>query len=151
MNDKNLIECKKQIEEADFSNIFNRLTIIERWSKNHAEEAVKQYRRFLFLNKKYGSEFTLPPSEDIDHAWHAHILYTNDYFDFCKKVFGEYLHHRPHQGFSDPITLTNIQNDYEQNTQRLYQLEFGTYIYEVRSPITNLWCRIKQAFYEAKI
>lgn len=146
-----LIACKKQIDGADFSNILNRLMVIERWSRHHAEEAVKQYRHFLYLNKKYGSEYTLPPSVDIDHAWHAHILYTEDYLAFCENVFGEYLHHNPHRGFSDQSTIAKVQRDFEMNTQRLYKLEFGTYIHEIRSPITDLWCRIKQAFYEARI
>lgn len=35
------------------------------------------------------------PSEMIDKAWHAHILNTPMYFNFCKTIFGRYLHHLP--------------------------------------------------------
>ena len=35
------------------------------------------------------------PSEMIDKAWHAHILNTPMYFNFCKAIFGKYLHHLP--------------------------------------------------------
>ena len=36
------------------------------------------------------------PSEMIDKAWHAHILNTPMYFDFCDLNFGHYLHHMPY-------------------------------------------------------
>lgn len=31
----------------------------------------------------------------IDEMWHTFILHTRDYFDFCFKHFGRYLHHQP--------------------------------------------------------
>lgn len=31
----------------------------------------------------------------IDEMWHTFILYTVDYFKFCKEYFGRYLHHAP--------------------------------------------------------
>ncbi|KZN35948.1 hypothetical protein N480_18330 [Pseudoalteromonas luteoviolacea S2607] len=31
----------------------------------------------------------------IDEMWHTFILYTNDYFKFCHKYFGMYIHHSP--------------------------------------------------------
>lgn len=40
------------------------------------------------------------PSEMIDKAWHAHILNTPMYFDFCHSTFGYYLHHTPYWTFA---------------------------------------------------
>ncbi|QLH43881.1 MAG: hypothetical protein HWD59_15100 [Coxiellaceae bacterium] len=37
----------------------------------------------------------MAPSRDIDEIWHAHILHTQDYTEFCEKLFGFYLHHCP--------------------------------------------------------
>ena len=31
----------------------------------------------------------------LDEMWHAFILFTKDYTDFCKKYFGFYIHHGP--------------------------------------------------------
>ena len=31
----------------------------------------------------------------IDEMWHAFVLFTNDYTDFCHRHFGRYVHHVP--------------------------------------------------------
>jgi hypothetical protein len=43
----------------------------------------------------------LAPSELVDAGWHAFILHTRDYADFCHRVAGRYLHHVPTGG--DPV------------------------------------------------
>lgn len=35
------------------------------------------------------------PSQAVDTAWHAFILSTRDYQDFCRRVLGRFLHHTP--------------------------------------------------------
>ncbi|MFD5862622.1 glycine-rich domain-containing protein [Streptomyces chartreusis] len=37
----------------------------------------------------------LVPSELVDHGWHAFILHTVDYADFCERVAGRFVHHVP--------------------------------------------------------
>lgn len=78
------------------------------------------------MRKKY-SEQDLPPSQDIDEVWHAHILHSKEYTDFCKLVFGDYLHHNPGQEDGE-----YFQKNFETQTQELYKKEFGNYIYAVR-------------------
>ncbi len=34
-------------------------------------------------------------SDRVDPYWHAHILHTQDYVDFCDTVVGCYMHHNP--------------------------------------------------------
>lgn len=34
----------------------------------------------------------------IDEMWHEFILVTRDYTEFCEKMFGRYIHHRPSSG-----------------------------------------------------
>lgn len=142
-----LLKIKSIIYNTDFSNIINRLVLIERWTKEQAEEVCRQYRNFLYLNKKYGKKYMLPPSKDIDCAWHAHILYTEDYVNFCNSVFGEYFHHRPHRGFSENNNFDEIRDNFIFKTQKLYFEEFGTYIYEIRSDATALFCDLKRILY----
>jgi hypothetical protein len=37
----------------------------------------------------------LAPSELVDIGWHAFVLYTRDYADFCHQVAGRFIHHTP--------------------------------------------------------
>lgn len=38
---------------------------------------------------------SLSPSELVDYGWHAFILHTVDYADFCQRVAGQFVHHVP--------------------------------------------------------
>ena len=38
------------------------------------------------------------PSRAVDEAWHGLILCTARYSVFCKKAYGEFLHHHPDGG-----------------------------------------------------
>lgn len=35
------------------------------------------------------------PSLELDEAWHAFILHSKDYADYCLKRFGRFIHHVP--------------------------------------------------------
>lgn len=37
----------------------------------------------------------LVPSEMVDKGWHAFLLHTYEYNEFCETVAGRYIHHRP--------------------------------------------------------
>ena len=39
-----------------------------------------------------------PVFQVIDEIWHAHILCTRDYADFCARRFGEFIHHERTEG-----------------------------------------------------
>lgn len=50
------------------------------------------------------------PSDDVDLIWHAHILHTVLYADFCNNLAGRFVHHNP---FADNLSTgekTNSQN-----------------------------------------
>lgn len=34
-------------------------------------------------------------SKCVDPFWHAHVLFTRSYRDFCRGIFGHYIHHEP--------------------------------------------------------
>ncbi len=131
MNNTELEKAKNAIYSVDLQSVIDRLVKIERWSRVEAEETVKQYRNYLFLRKKY-PDYSLPPSKDIDEAWHAHILHTQEYRSFCKQAFSEkedqYLDHHPH---TTKAGTTNKLNQLFEQTQNLYRKEFGDYIYEI--------------------
>lgn len=133
-----LESAKDFINSFDLRLVCDRLEKIDKWPRDQAEEACSQYRNFLYLKKKYGSDFEIPPSYDMDEVWHAHILHTKDYMEFCQHVFGGYLHHFPHEGDGGSPRLVELAEMFENQTQRLYKLEFGTPIYAVRISLGRL-------------
>ncbi|MFG2952948.1 glycine-rich domain-containing protein [Streptomyces sp. NPDC048291] len=38
---------------------------------------------------------SLAPSKPVDYGWHAFILHTVDYAEFCDQVAGRFVHHVP--------------------------------------------------------
>ncbi len=120
-----LEEAWTYIEAIDLSNVHRKL-VHPRWGKALpdmvVEHAIRDYRRFLFLMRKYrGRPFS--PTLDIDLVWHEHILDTLPYFHDTAAIFGRYLHHQPSkpgQGDDGPPLREGMDN-----TNRLYAQEFG--------------------------
>lgn len=131
MDTEALQKTRQIIDKLDLTPVINRLVQLEGFTHEEATMASEQYRNFLYLQKKYGDEFDLPPSTDIDEVWHAHILHTKDYMNFCHEVYGEYLHHQP--GSEKDPDSEKFHHLFEAHTQHLYHQEFGDYIYAVRS------------------
>ena len=129
---------KQAIENWDLRSTQERLINIEGCHPDDVKEVMVQYRRYLWLRRKYydnGKE--LPPSKCIDEAWHAHVLHTAEYHQFCSEVFGEYLHHHPHRAHE---ASTEALEKAFANTQRLYVKEYGEPMYRVlgRSRLNRL-------------
>ncbi len=74
-----------------------RLAHENNWSLAFARRVVEEYKRFMFLAVVAGHEVT--PSQEVDEAWHLHLIYTKSYWDeFCGKVLGKPIHHNPTRG-----------------------------------------------------
>jgi hypothetical protein len=69
----------------------------EGWTLERANAVEYEYRRFLYLMKKFPAEQTAP-LVDVDIFWHYHILDTMKYAVDCDAVFGHFLHHFPYIG-----------------------------------------------------
>lgn len=67
------------------------------WTMARATAVESEYRRFLYLMKKFPGELTAPDL-DVDNFWHHHILDTMKYAADCDQVFGYFLHHYPYLG-----------------------------------------------------
>ena len=62
------------------------------WSLDYARRVIREYKRFAFLAIVSGHPVT--PSDQVDQAWHLHLLYTRCYWDdFCGEILGKPLHH----------------------------------------------------------
>ena len=63
-------------------------------------------RDYFILCAQARGRFVSMPSQVADDAWHAFILHTRVYQDFCNKAFGRFLHHTPAEAMSTPTLAT---------------------------------------------
>ena len=59
------------------------------WENGRIDSALQGYREFLC------SANDDPLTQDVDEAWHLHILDTQKYAQDCQDLFGGFLHHIP--------------------------------------------------------
>ncbi|MCX6855218.1 MAG: hypothetical protein NTV80_09950 [Verrucomicrobia bacterium] len=99
------------------------------WSLDFAQRVIQEYRRFLYLASAAGHPVT--PSDEVDQAWHLHLVYTHSYWgDLCPNVLGKALHHGPTKGGASEDS--KFRQWYE-TTLASYQRIFGSV------PPSNIW------------
>ena len=59
-------------------------------------------RDYFHLCNKAKRRMVAMPSQVVDDAWHAFILFTRAYDMFCRKAFGRFLHHTPAEAMAAP-------------------------------------------------
>lgn len=123
------------IEALDLAPIKMKLMHVESgegWSREKVEAVEVEYRRFLYLMKKYPNE-ELSPTMDVDVFWHYHILDTMKYAKDCEQVFGYFLHHYPYVGLGENVDPADHARAGE-HSRELYEAEFGA------APAAPAWC-----------
>lgn len=99
------------------------VTTIKREHPHLSEETIRcridallQWMATLPLARKDGKTFQM--IETVDVAWHAFILHTRQYADFCAKFFGNFIHHDPPENYDEDrtadaqYTLARISNEF---------------------------------------
>jgi hypothetical protein len=77
----------------------SRLAREQGWDHAFAGRVVREYLRFIHLAMTAGHPVT--PSEEVDQAWHLHLIYTRSYWEkLCRDTLGQELHHGPTVGGS---------------------------------------------------
>ena len=98
------------------------------WTRNFAENAVNEYRRFLYLSFVNGQP--LPVWTVIAQVWEMHMSFGADYWHgFCKDVLQFPLHRTP-------LPKSELKKKYLQTSPDIHALyieEFGS------KPPKNLW------------
>ncbi len=75
----------------------DRLRRESNWTLAYTKRVVEEYKRFIYLACVEEHEMT--PSEDVDAAWHLHLVHTRSYWDeLCGEILGRKLHHGPTTG-----------------------------------------------------
>lgn len=99
-----------------------RLAREQAWSLDRGLAVVEEYRKFLYLLLTCSHPVT--PSEDVDAAWHLHLLYTRSYYeDLCQNIAGFLIHHQPTAGGA---VEGHKFRDWYQKTLDSYTERFGT-------------------------
>lgn len=62
-------------------------------------------RQFFIASLMYRPQTLSMPSFFADALWHGLIQDTRRYQQFCEMAFGDFFHHTPHNGHSDPDAL----------------------------------------------
>lgn len=116
--------ARRYVEQLDFSSERRRLTDAAGagWSETKATFVEQQYKRWLYLRRKYEEE-DLSPTRDVARFWEAHLLDTRKYWRETTVIFGYYLHYHPGDflrkgGESESKRL-------KERLRRLYAEEFG--------------------------
>ncbi|MAX27090.1 MAG: hypothetical protein CMJ19_21555 [Phycisphaeraceae bacterium] len=113
-----------------------RLASENRWSQAYAVRVVQEYRRFVYLGMRAGHPVT--PSDQVDQAWHLHLLYTRSYWEeFCPNVLGRPFHHGPTQGGHKEVAK---HTDWYTRTLQSYKQHFGI------APIADIWPPVENRF-----
>ena len=116
-------------DHQDALTFTRRLARENNWSPAFARRVVDEYRRFLFLALRAGHPVT--PSDEIDQAWHLHLVYTRSYWEeLCRDILGRPLHHGPTRGGA--AEDDRFEHQYAQ-TQASYAQWFG------HEPPADIW------------
>lgn len=59
-------------------------------------------RDYFHLCNRAGRRMVAMPSQVVDDAWHAFILFTRAYQRFSRRAFGRFLHHTPAEAMAGP-------------------------------------------------
>ncbi len=147
-NHVQLEKIKQQLDQTSFENLIEHLVQVEKWQSTQAQKACDQYRNFLFIKRKYGEQYDIPPSADIDEVWNTHILFTKQYTAFTTGIFGHYLNHHTAHSPSAVEARKILRENFINTTQSLYFKEFGTYLYCIRRyPVLTELKRIMHKYF----
>jgi len=98
------------------------------WSRNYADRAVQEYRRFAYIAVMAPHEVT--PSDEVDQVWHLHLTYSRHYWGPWTEALGRKLHHGPTNGGSDEAA--RFEKNYQATLESYFQV-FG------EEPPIDLW------------
>ena len=91
------------------------------WSRGYTARVITEYRRFVFL--AVTGRHPVSPSDDVDQAWHLHLVYTQSYWkEFCGETLKRPLHHAPTEG--GPAERDKFVRWYRHTLER-YRAVFG--------------------------
>jgi len=115
-NKINDFELDEQNAEYSFS---VRLADENKWTIYFTEQAILEYKRFMYLAAT--AEEMVSPSEIVDIVWHQHLIFTKSY-QSLGKILDKKIEHIPStHNTSQKETFVRAK----QRTTQLYEVNFG--------------------------
>lgn len=106
------------------------------WGKEYSLRVIEEYKRFMFL--LCVTDEPLTPSDQVDQAWHLHLIYTRSYWkEFCATVLEREIHHGPTLGGTGEQTKFT---DQYARTKDIYLKHFANL------PPTDIWPGSRERF-----
>lgn len=100
---------------------------------SEGEQLFDEVKRYLVLSELNRDVILGMYSARVDEAWHAFILYTTEYSDFCDRFFGKYLTHAPKNA---PGTNATAQCGRAELTFDGFREKYETFFGE---PLPDVW------------
>ena len=116
----------------DFTNVRLFLAREKGYSEEEMLAMQEEYLKYMAIRAGYPEQCTAI-SAGVDPFWHAHIVFTEAYAEFCEDVCGYFVNHRPPMEGEDEL----LKASYLENTLRFYEGSFGE--------LTALWPRDGEA------
>ncbi|TMC06755.1 MAG: hypothetical protein E6J41_17765 [Chloroflexi bacterium] len=112
------VSALRQLDQYPFDQVRAQL-LADGMEPATVERSIEELRKYFKLIA-HGYRDLGMTSPEVDAAWHALILHTRDYAEFCQSVFGRFIHHRPLRGaeVADVAPAANLH--------RAYSAVFGT-------------------------
>jgi hypothetical protein len=115
--------------------------LIEKLVKDHitdtseeAEALFTEVKRYFVLCRSDQSKIWEMYSLRVDEAWHQFILFTQQYFDFCRRFYGKYIPHSP--GNAPEAQTRNPERASRVSSFKLFR-EFYEQLFEETLP--DIW------------
>ncbi|HWU05287.1 MAG TPA: hypothetical protein VN520_02585 [Streptomyces sp.] len=80
--------------------LFSSITefVVAHFGQDWERARLQTDQALAFVATAATSSVPMMPSDDVDHAFHAFILHTKEYADFCHAHAGRFIHHNPRPG-----------------------------------------------------
>ncbi len=116
----------KALEDENLDNVREFLIFRNKISQDEARRMQVEFLRFVALIIDQ-NDTDVVPSPKVDQFWHAFILHTRQYTDFCNRHLGFYLHHLPsdHWWSSSeihPATMIVREGGEEETRRRIFDM-----------------------------
>lgn len=137
--------------------------------ENTIKKAIAEYRNFMFAKQQIhdNNGLLLSPCPIVDTIWHTHILFTENYQQFCDAIIGFFVHHRPNGKYeteqkqerlkqtikwfrdNNVVIDDNIWSNNNENIKicvktstlriKYYTVSLDSKIYDIKSMLYNDW------------
>jgi hypothetical protein len=114
------------IEDYDLWFVVERVGAKDVLSPQRTDEAVAEFRKYMALAALGHMELGMH-SSDVDEIWHNFILFTREYAEFCHRICGHMIHHRPNTSRRPELPSSSVSE---------FQMAYRTYF----GSLPSIWC-----------